>query len=125
MPNEIEPDEQSKAEADELSRKMRGEELHPLSTYPAATAVLLFSESNTRFLCEVEPEKVDAFEAAMNGVSCALVGEVTDTDKLEIIGVPCPIPEEGSPAPVEIGAPIVIEADLKTLKDAWRKPLAW
>ena len=125
VPNQIEPDEQSKAEADELARKMRGEEIHPLATYPAATAVLLFSESNTRFLCEVEPEKVDAFEAAMNGVPSALVGEVTETDKLEIIGVPCPIPEEGSPAPVEIGAPIVIEADLKTLKDAWQKPLAW
>jgi phosphoribosylformylglycinamidine synthase len=125
VPNDVQPDEQSKAEADELAGKMRGEEIHPLATYPAATVVLLFSESNTRFLCEVEPEKVDAFEAAMKGVPSALVGEVTDTDKLQIIGVPCPIPEEGSPAPVEIGAPIVIEADLKTLKDAWQKPLSW
>ena len=125
VPNDVEPDEQSKAEADELARKMRGEEIHPLATYPAATAVLLFSESNTRFLCEVEPEKVDAFEAAISGVPSALVGEVTDTDKLEIIGVPCPIPDEGSAAAVEIGVPIVIEADLRTLKETWQKPLAW
>jgi len=125
VPTDIVPDERSKATAEELARKMPGEEIHPLAAYPAATTTLLFSESNTRFLCEVEPDKVNAFTAALAGVPVGIVGEVTDTDKLAIIGVPCPIPGEGPGGPLEIGAPIVIEADLKTLKETWQKPLAW
>ncbi|MFH1267909.1 MAG: phosphoribosylformylglycinamidine synthase subunit PurL, partial [Planctomycetota bacterium] len=106
VPQAIEIDDQSSAEAKKLSSKMRGEELHPLSTYPAATAALLFSESNTRFLCEVRPANADAFEAALACVPCALAGEVVDTGKLEIIGVPRPIPDDGRDSPTEIGAPL-------------------
>ena len=32
-------------------------------------AVLLFSESNTRFICEVTPENATAFETAMSGIA--------------------------------------------------------
>ncbi len=40
--------------------------------------VLLFSESNTRFICEITPENAAAFEKAMSGIACAKIGEVVD-----------------------------------------------
>jgi phosphoribosylformylglycinamidine synthase len=125
VPHAIEVDERSAAEATRLAEQMPEEELHSLCAYPAATAVLLFSESNTRFLCEVRPEHADAFEQALADVPHALVGEVVDTGKLEIVGIPRPIPGDRDDASPEIGAPLVVEADLQTLKEAWQRPLAW
>ena len=92
----------------------------PHAADAAETAVLLFSESNTRFLVEVQPEKAEAFEAALAEVPHAMVGEVVDTGKLEILGLPTSIPDEDEPA-----IPLVIDADLATLKEAWQKPLRW
>jgi phosphoribosylformylglycinamidine synthase len=125
VPHAVEADQQSAAEAQRLAETMPDEEIHPLSAYSAATAVLLFSESNTRLLCEVRPDDADAFEQAMAGVPHGLVGEVADTGKLQIVGIPRPISADECDAPAEIGAPLVIEADLETLKKAWQKPLAW
>jgi phosphoribosylformylglycinamidine synthase len=71
-------------------------------------AVRLFSESNTRFLCEVRPAAAAAFEAALAEVPHARIGEVTEAARLAI--------SAGTP---------VVEADLATLKNAWLKPLAW
>jgi len=73
------------------------------------TAVLLFSESNTRFLCEVRPEDADAFEAMLIEVPCVAIGEVVDGRMLRI----------------DDDSTVVIEADIDELKEAWRKPLAW
>jgi phosphoribosylformylglycinamidine synthase len=84
-------------------------------------AVLLFSESNTRFLCEVRPDQAEAFQQAMTGVPCAQIGQVTETAKLEIL----------APAAAVIGqhdhggTALVVEADLETLREAWQKPLRW
>ena len=64
----------------------------------ATDAVLLFSESNTRFLCEVTKENAEAFAAALGDVPCAMIGEVTDTGKLEVVGLPQPIPDADSDA---------------------------
>ncbi len=125
VPHEIELDDESIAEARHLAESIADEELHPLAGCARATAVLLFSESNTRFLCEVHPDNADAFEAALADVPHALVGEVADTGRLEIIGIPRPIPDEETDQPVEIGAPLVVEAELATLKETWQKPLAW
>ena len=69
---------------------------------------LLFSESNTRFLCEVTPENTAAFETAMAGISCSRIGEVVDCTTLEIT----------------LDKPI-IKADIKELKESWQKPLRW
>jgi len=86
--------------------------------------VLLFSESNTRFLCEVTPERATAFEQALADVPHALVGEVVGTGRLEIVGIPAPVEiEPGSPH--EIRAPLVVSAELAALKEAWQKPLRW
>ncbi len=83
-------------------------------------AVRLFSESNTRFLCEVDPDQADAFEAAMSEVPCAhlgFVGTVGTDERMEIICT-----NENSPDGPEIR---LIRADLAALKEAWQAPLRW
>jgi len=80
----------------------------PSNADASAGAVRLFSESNTRFLCEVRPDQAAAFEAAMAEIPCARIGEVLNTNRLEIVA--------DQP---------VVEASLATLKEAWLKPLAW
>ncbi len=69
---------------------------------------LMFSESNTRFLCEVAKENAAAFEEAMFGLAHACIGEVTDSGRLEIVA----------------NQPL-INVDLAALKEAWQKPLRW
>jgi phosphoribosylformylglycinamidine synthase len=71
-------------------------------------AVLLFSESNTRFLCEVPPEKADTFALAFAGLPAALVGKVNASGVLEVLT-----------------DTMAVRADVPTLKEAWRKPLRW
>jgi phosphoribosylformylglycinamidine synthase len=72
--------------------------------------ILMFSESNTRFLCEVPPDRATEFEKALAEIPHARLGEVVDQSQLEILGVK--------------NTPIVI-ADLKSLKAAWQRPLQW
>ena len=47
--------------------------------------VRLFSESNTRFLCEVEPDRAAAFEQVLSGIAFGKIGRVTDGARLEIV----------------------------------------
>ncbi len=75
-------------------------------------AALLFSESNTRFLCEVRPEQAAAFESAMVGMPHAAIGEVTTTGRLEILWNE----DDGVP---------LVRAEVDALKEAWQKPLRW
>jgi phosphoribosylformylglycinamidine synthase len=124
VPNDIEVDEVSTRRLAKLAKSMPGEELHPLAAYPPATSVLLFSESNTRFLCEVTQENAKAFKAALGDVPCAMIGEVTDTGKLEIVGLTQAIADADSNA-AEIGTPIVVEAEIGELKEVWQMPLDW
>ncbi len=69
----------------------------------------LFSESNTRFLCEVPNEKSAAFEAALEGLPHARLGEVSAAQRLEI----------------SCRGATMISADLAALKEAWQAPLRW
>lgn len=73
------------------------------------TAVLLFSESNTRFLCEVRPDDSPAFEAGLAATAHARVGEVTEPQRFEIFGAAGPL----------------VAADVSALKEAWQAPLRW
>ncbi len=73
-------------------------------------AMLLFSESATRFLIEVEPAKAAQFEATFAGLPLARVGQVTSSGRVRITAS---------------GAEPVIDASLVELKAAWLKPLAW
>jgi phosphoribosylformylglycinamidine synthase len=65
--------------------------------------LVLFSESNTRFVCEVETEKAAAFEDVMGGIPCTRIGQVTDIPRLRIGDW--------------------IDADIVRLKEAWQSPL--
>ncbi|MDR2708321.1 MAG: phosphoribosylformylglycinamidine synthase subunit PurL [Nitrososphaerota archaeon] len=68
---------------------------------------ILFSESNSRFLIEVSPKDRYDFEALMKN-SCTLIGEVTDTKKLQIHG---------------LNSNLIIDTDLSQLRAAWKKTL--
>ena len=72
-------------------------------------AEILFSESNTRFLCEVRGENAAEFEAAIAGSAYARIGQVTAGDRLVI----------------HSAGVTVVESDLATLKEAWQRPLRW
>jgi len=72
--------------------------------------VLLFSESNSRFLAEVEPGNQEEFENTLRGNAFAVIGKVTGSDTLKIKG---------------LKGKLVISLPVKTLKEAWQKPLRW
>jgi len=73
-------------------------------------AVLLFSESNTRFLCEVPPDSVERFESLLGpDVPFARIGEV----------------EASWMFVVHSAGQVLIEAELADLRHAWRSPLDW
>jgi phosphoribosylformylglycinamidine (FGAM) synthase-like enzyme len=71
---------------------------------------ILFSESNSRFLVEVDPKNKKDFENSLSGVAIAEVGRVTDEKKLEIY---------------DRKDSIIVNADISDLKEAWQKPLRW
>ncbi len=99
-------------------------DLHPLSTHLAANAILLFSESHSRFLCEVPPDRAGAFEELMHDVPCSLVGEVLQEPVLRIGGVPIPQREEEG-EPWQLHTPTVVSLPVEQLRQAWKEPLAW
>ncbi|HET6882380.1 MAG TPA: phosphoribosylformylglycinamidine synthase subunit PurL [Pirellulales bacterium] len=75
----------------------------------AHPAVLSFSESNTRFLCEIRPENASAFESALRGLPIGHVGEVTSDDRVILTHT----------------SGMEISATIATLKEAWQAPLRW
>jgi len=76
----------------------------------------LFSESNSRFLCEVPVGQHRAFERTLEGVPHAQIGEVTDSDRVQIGG---PWEHDGDEPP------LLIDISLSDLKEAWQSPLRW
>jgi phosphoribosylformylglycinamidine synthase len=72
------------------------------------TAVRLFSESNTRFLCEVPVERSADFERTLSGLPVAKIGEVQSDERLVIVG-------NGRP---------IVDASLQDLKAAWQGAFA-
>ena len=90
-----------------------------------ADVILLFSESNTRFLCEVAADQVGHFETLLGDVPHAIIGEVTDTGRLQIVG-PKPMADGGELRHADPMKDVhVIDADIAALKEAWQKPLRW
>ena len=69
---------------------------------------LLFSESNSRFIVEIEPQHRDAYENHMEGVPTGCLGTVIDTPEFVIKG--------------KAGHSIV-ETSIDALKSAWQTPL--
>ena len=72
--------------------------------------VILFSESNSRFVCEVELDKADAFEDALGAVPFAPFGRLTDDGVLCVRG---------------LRGKAIVKEDIAALKEAWKKPLAY
>ena len=70
--------------------------------------VLLFAESNSRFLAEVRPENVKAFEARLAGLPAACIGRSNDSVALTIHG---------------LDGRALVETVLADLKAAWQTPL--
>jgi len=70
----------------------------------------LFSESNSRYIVEVEPDNYNAFAKLMLNSPFGQIGKVIK-EKIFVIKA-----EDGRK---------VIEADIDSLKRAWLKPLDW
>ena len=70
----------------------------------------LFSESNSRYIVEVEPENYDAFAKLMLNLPFGQIGKVTEEKKLIIKA------QDGK---------TVIESDIDSLKQAWQKTFDW
>ncbi len=71
---------------------------------------VLFSESNSRFVVEVEKGRQKEFERAMKGVSFGLVGCVSAGKDFKVYGL------DGKSC---------VSADINDLKEAWQRPLRW
>ena len=84
---------------------------HDLSklTSIGRTAALLFSESNTRFLCEIPRDQASLFQELLGDVPHAAIGLINDTTQLAIHVTDRPL----------------IETDIAMLKEAWQAPLRW
>ena len=70
--------------------------------------VLLFSETQSRFVVTISPLKKDAFEGVFVGMIYGLLGEITSAAVFSAIGL------KGRE---------IIRADIQDLKDAWQRPL--
>ncbi|MBI4707458.1 MAG: phosphoribosylformylglycinamidine synthase subunit PurL [Candidatus Omnitrophica bacterium] len=72
--------------------------------------VILFSESNSRFIVEVEKKDQNKFENILKGISFGLAGCISEKKEFRVYG---------------LDGKICISAGIGVLKKAWRDPLAW
>ncbi len=70
--------------------------------------VMLFSESNSRFLVEVDRKQADRFERMLSAVPCSNIGATDGSKILAITG---------------LDGEIILESAVDELKDAWQTPL--
>ena len=82
-----------------------GADLSGGPTVPQGDEVWLFSESTTRWLCEVEPAKAAAFEACFAGLPLSAIGSTVAEPRLRIAGA---------------NGEWVVWAPLADLKAAWQ-----
>jgi phosphoribosylformylglycinamidine synthase len=71
--------------------------------------VALFSESNSRILCEVNANDAVAFERTMQGLPCFKLGEVAKHDRVT----------------VECDGETILDTPWASLRDTWLAPLDW
>ncbi len=72
--------------------------------------IILFSESNTRFLVEVSLEHRKAFEHTLKDIDFEVIGLVDERRELLVYG---------------LDGQLCIHADIAELKESWKMPLAW
>ncbi len=82
----------------------------PTGEEVTADDTLLFSESNSRFLVEIEPQHQQTYETLMKGVPTGCLGTVTDTPDFIINGT---------------AGHRIVETSIDTLKSAWQAPLSF
>lgn len=80
----------------------------PLGDFIGRNDFILFSESNSRFLVEVEEECREDFEAIMKDNVCSVVGKVNKGNRLVVRG---------------LNGKSVVDASLSELLAAWKKTL--
>ncbi len=86
-------------------------ELEATEPIPAGVddIVRLFSESNSRFLIEVEPQNEEPLRQMLSGIPLTRLGTVTDTQRIV----------------VSSDNQVLIDCEIDVLKQAWRAPLDW
>jgi phosphoribosylformylglycinamidine synthase len=77
----------------------------------AMEPLLLFSESNSRFLCEVSPDHAAEFESLFSDLDVGRIGEVRSDGRMCVYGN-----SSGSP---------LIDADIFELKESWQATFRW
>ena len=82
----------------------------PNDILPTSDVAILFSESNSRFLCEVPEGKRAEFERLLSDLPYAAIGHVNDTARVAITG------RTGSS---------LIDSSIAELKECWQAPLRW
>jgi len=82
----------------------------PYKMQNARNDSILFSESNSRFIVEVEKKNQKIFENKLLGLPFGLAGYVSKNKDFKVYGL------DGKPC---------VEADIYQLKEAWLKPLRW
>ena len=71
---------------------------------------VLFSESNTRFLIEIEPKNQKRFEQELKGISFGLIGHVEETSEFIIY---------------DLEQEVCVKTYIENLKECWQNPLRW
>ena len=72
--------------------------------------VLLFSESQSRFVVTVHPEIQAAFEDCLKGNAFSEIGKVIDGSEFKVVG---------------LNGKAVVRVNIFDLKEAWQRPLKW
>ena len=70
--------------------------------------IILFSETPGRFVVTISPRYTEDWEHLMADQEMALIGTVTEEKRLKVKG---------------LTRGVVIDLDLETLRDAWKRPL--
>jgi phosphoribosylformylglycinamidine synthase len=83
--------------------------LVPTDDPALAPTVRLFSESNSRLVCEVSPAQAEAFERHFSANSCARIGYVSETGRCVL----------------RAGESILIDLPNNETRRAWQSPFAW
>ena len=71
---------------------------------------VLFSESNSRFIVEVERKAQKKFEQILEDIPFGLIGCLNSTKKFKVYG---------------LDGRVCIDTEIDRLKEAWQKPLRW
>ncbi len=71
---------------------------------------ILFSESNSRFIVEVEKKNQKKFEGMLKGLPLGLIGCVSARKEFKVYG---------------LDGRVCLRADIDELKEAWKEPLRW